>query len=273
MRSAPSVKRGFTLVELLVVIGIIALLIAILLPALARARAQANAVKCATQMRGIGQSLMMYANLHKGQIFPCGVNGYHLGGAVAEDRRWPTVVLDPASNTMNVANHFVPNIMVCPVDTREDLAATGGNHSYNLNAGIATAPTPDQGGPDLPGTPSKTQSLFWVKYGKPVPGFSYSDVLLMADKWPGQSEWHLDVDGYPSSLGSGVRDQWYKLVFNAPSGPPYKKKYKHGRSGNNYLYMDFSVRNDIGYKYDWQWSPHQVLEANKPPAPWPPAEN
>ena len=82
MRRNVSLRRGFTLVELLVVIGIIALLIAILLPALARARAQANAVKCATQMRDIGQALLMYGNLHKGQLFPCGDKGYHLGGAV-----------------------------------------------------------------------------------------------------------------------------------------------------------------------------------------------
>src|SRR3982751_2790652 len=72
-------RGGFTLVELLVVIGIIALLISILLPTLNKARESARRTKCLANLRSIGQLVTMYANRAAGQL-PIGYNVASSGG-------------------------------------------------------------------------------------------------------------------------------------------------------------------------------------------------
>ena len=66
-------RRAFTLVELLVVIGIIALLISMLLPALSKTREKANLVKCMSNLRQIGQAFTMHAVEHRNHVPTAGL--------------------------------------------------------------------------------------------------------------------------------------------------------------------------------------------------------
>jgi len=62
------VRYGFTLAELLIVIGIIGLLIALLLPALGKARDASNRIKCLSNLRELGTAIQMYASSYGGKM-------------------------------------------------------------------------------------------------------------------------------------------------------------------------------------------------------------
>jgi len=78
-----SVPRAFTLVELLVVVGIIAILISLLLPSLTRARQSAYAVSCLSNLRQQGMGFFQFAQEHRGAVpsallypYPAGIGRY-----------------------------------------------------------------------------------------------------------------------------------------------------------------------------------------------------
>src|SRR3954464_9231094 len=81
--------RAFSLVELLVVIGLVALLIAMLLPALRGARERARQTRCAAQLHQLGQALHLYANANGGYLPPW--SGWHTypDGANPDDQPGP----------------------------------------------------------------------------------------------------------------------------------------------------------------------------------------
>jgi prepilin-type N-terminal cleavage/methylation domain-containing protein len=232
MKSKKSTKRlGFTLVELLVVIGIIALLISMLMPALTRVRAQANSLKCKAQMRDVGMQLRIYSEQYKGVLFPLGAEyldpktgewewqtlGYEpTMPDLGRSKRWPVPAYDiqdewtagTYDKTKAITDLIVttnPAVLICPgdVDPVE-------NHTYILNKylAISTVKSIRLGGTvrDINGA-----------------GRSDSEVVLMGEKRNGQPDYYMEAQ--PAS-------EFDRVV----------EPYKHGlKLGSNYLYLDSHV--------------------------------
>lgn len=203
-------KNAFTMVELLVVIGIIGVIIALLMPALNRARMQAKAIACQSNMRQIGQAMMIYANNGSGWLFPPddGTNGTQ----VSIDQRWFVVVLKPRPpldpNDQNIQD-WTPPIMICPAD-EPDLPYY---HSYVLNHHLVEHA---------------------IRYStKPPGGVAPTKVVVMGEE--------------KSQLG--INDDYYVETYDNPS-PYSKyhilvDSYRHGiKLGSNCLYLDLHVDNN-----------------------------
>jgi prepilin-type N-terminal cleavage/methylation domain-containing protein/prepilin-type processing-associated H-X9-DG protein len=154
-------KRAFTLVELLVVIGIIALLISILIPALNKARRAANMVVCSSGMRQITMGMLMYANQYKGAIlgnaYTSGAFLHNSAGNYNDLSNCPEVIQmwdweSPVANMLGIKIppagvggllaqrkarfQFLTSLKVfsCPENT---LSYNAGGTTFNVNLGTA----------------------------------------------------------------------------------------------------------------------------------------
>jgi prepilin-type N-terminal cleavage/methylation domain-containing protein/prepilin-type processing-associated H-X9-DG protein len=200
-----SYRRGFSLIELLVVIGIIAVLLGLLFPALSLAWAQARLVNCQSNLRQVGQALFMYAGENNGWLIPVdvdptaegGVRGF---GTLRDPKdRWPARVFKvkgPPVETLEPAD-YTPALMICPADREAAMA-----HTYALN---------------------NPPAVHHCKLGtSDFAGLKASEVVLAAEKRTFANDYYLEPE---------------QMDFDSAL-----ELYRHGiKRGSNYLFFDGHV--------------------------------
>jgi prepilin-type N-terminal cleavage/methylation domain-containing protein/prepilin-type processing-associated H-X9-DG protein len=137
-----STARGFTLVELLVVIGIVALLIALLLPALSRARDAANTVSCLSNQRQCALITMMYTSENHNWLPHCSYDNYSPPdpppvSQQRQDLTWTEYIITH-SNGKETANRTITDygtLQICP-------SSTNMMYSANLNCLVKVGQDP-----------------------------------------------------------------------------------------------------------------------------------
>ncbi len=259
-------RNGFTLVELLVVIGIIAILIAIIMPSLRKAKQQANAIKCRANLKQIFNYMVEYSNANRGYMFPAGPDTSSgspqtFGTNVMPHQRWPVILLQvkvpnplaypddlglysskqsaaSSGTAADMEAHlkeydstpYNPKIMYCPADLNPM-----DNHSYVVNHELVQQANP-------------------VRYSNgDRAGKSPSEIIVAGEKRSTVRDYYMEGLRHTTETDQAnqITGQVYPTEFDRVVEP-----YRHGISyGSNYLFLDGHVDSKL---------PNQAKDAADP---------
>jgi len=256
-------QNGFTLVELLVVIGIIALLISILLPVLGRAQSAARSTVCLSQLKQIGSAVALYVNAED-QFLPPSFYFNELEDNRGLDRAMPVILRDyiniggdPNVDFSQVAADEAGDsaeIWTCPESIQSQAnqfpLTYGANGQVHRYISVVDPATPDAD--PAPGFYDELLKITRVRRGSEVVAIADSAQTSGSFVSGGWLDWtQLNNQGFgdPSNAGrlASTLPGW-DLNDDRPTGGNYHIRYRHGDDATaNILYVDGhagSVRQD-----------------------------